>query len=381
MVFILFWGSFWLIVYCFIGFPLLVFLRAATVRSREYPSYPSYPPKVSLIIAAHNEAQIIQKKLENTFALDYPSDCLEVVVASDGSDDGTIELVQQYQGDAVKLLALPRQGKNLTLNSAVDKVSGEILVFTDADTMIAPDALRYLTAPFSDPRIGCVAGDYRHDSPKKNGASERNFWSFERLLKRLQSRAGSITSAWGPIYAIRRSCFTPIPVGVTDDFFTSVQPLLFHQRSIFEPRAVATGPVAASARVEFQRKIRIIAAGLRGVWHTRKLLNPFKYGFVSIQLFSHKLLRRLLGFPILILFMTAPMLWSASWFYQFITIAQFSLHGAAMLGLLLRNTPFGQLKILRLPFFVDMVYTASILALINLLWGTRHDIWTPYYDQ
>ncbi|WP_339134462.1 MAG: glycosyltransferase family 2 protein [Candidatus Electrothrix sp. GW3-4] len=378
MVWLLFWVSFGLLLYSFIGFPLLVFLRGTLAHSTEYPPY---TPTLTLIIAAYNEAPVIRQKLENTFSLDYPSDSLEVVVASDGSDDETVALVQQYQDPRVKLLSLPRQGKNLTLNAAVETASGEILVFTDADTMIAPDALRHLTAPFSDPKIGGVAGDYRHAAKKAEAAGERNFWSFERLLKRLQSRAGSITSAWGPIYAIRKSLFVPIPIGVTDDFFISVQSLVAHQRLIFEPQAVATGPVANSAGAEFQRKVRIITAGLRAVWQTRTLLNPFKYGFLSLQIFSHKVLRRLMGFPLLILMITAPMLWTAGWFYQIMTLCQIGLHGAAMFGFLLQRRPIGQSKVLRLPFFLDLVYVAAAFALFNLFRGTRHDIWVPQHNQ
>ncbi|MBI1879540.1 MAG: glycosyltransferase [Chloroflexi bacterium] len=152
-------------------------------------------PRVSIIIAAYNEASIIIQKLDNALALDYPHDCLEIVVASDGSDDGTDDLVAQYGAPQVKLLSLPRQGKNLTLNAAVAEANGDILVFTDADSMFAPDALHHLIAPFNDEEVGGVAGDYRHDTGAAGGANERDYWSFERTLKWLQSRAGSMTSA------------------------------------------------------------------------------------------------------------------------------------------------------------------------------------------
>jgi hypothetical protein len=375
----LFWGSFGVVLFSYLGLTLLVVIRGL-VRARSIKSAP-YVPKVTLIVAAYNEAPVIRQKLDNTFAIDYPPDCLEVVVASDGSDDGTDELVAQYGKSGVKLLSLPRRGKNLTLNAAVEAACGDILVFTDADAMFAPDALRRLTAPFNDPEVGGVAGDYRHHTHVIEGANERDFWKFERMLKRLQSRAGSVTSAWGPIYAIRRSLFKPIPVGVTDDYFTSVQPLAAHRRLIFEPRAVATGPVAVSAQLEFRRKVRIITAGLRGVWHTRQLLNPFEYGFLAIQIFTHKVLRRLMGPPLLLLAVTAPMLWQDGWFYRSMAICQFGLHGAAILGFLLRGTSFGRLKVLRLPFFLDMVYVAAAVALFNLLRGARHDIWTPQQYQ
>lgn len=380
LIYWLLWLSFWTIIYTFIGFPLLIILRAG-LQVRPVNRAP-LTPKVSMIIAAYNETPVIKQKLENAFSLDYPTDSLEIIVASDGSDDGTEVQVRQCQGKyPVNLLTLPRQGKNLTINSAVEVAHGDILMFTDADTMLMPDALRHLMAAFNDPEVGAVAGDYRHDTDIVEGANERDFWNFERILKRLQSRAGSITSAWGPIYAIRHSLFKPIPIGVTDDYFTSAQALVAHTRLVFEERAIATGPVASSAKVEYQRKLRIITAGLRGVWQTRSLLNPFEYGFVSIQLFSHKVLRRLMGIPLLILFFTSLILWPAGWLYRSMAVAQLVFHGAAMLGFFLRGTVLGQLKMLRLPFFLDMVYAASTLALFNLLRGMRHDLWTPQNDQ
>lgn len=375
-----FWISVSLLLYTLVVFPLLVILRGL-LRYRPVRSAP-WTPKISLIIAAYNEAAIIRQKLDNTFTIDYPPDCMDVVVASDGSEDGTDELVARYGGSKVKLLVLPRQGKNQALNDAVAIADGEILVFTDADAMISSDALRYLTAPFKDPDVGCVAGDYRHSPSGNQGAGERDYWNVERAFKRLQSRAGSVTSAWGPIYAIRKELFSPIPKGVTDDYYTSVQSVAAGQRLIFEPRAIAVGPVAASAQVEFQRKVRIISAGLRGVWRTRHLLNPFIYGFFSLQLFSHKLLRRLMWLPLLLLVFSAPMLWEAGWFYQLSVLGQAILHGGALLGFLLQGTPLGQAKLLRLPFFLDMACSAAVVACFKLLRPARYDIWTPqHYEE
>lgn len=369
----LFWSALSLILYTYFIFPVVVLLRGL-LRPRPVKKREHFPP-VSLIVAAYNEASVIIQKLDNILALDYPRERLEVIVASDGSDDGTVELVEGYNALEVRLLTLPRQGKNQALNCAVDVASGDILVFSDVDSMFAPDALRHLVAPFADPQVGGVAGDYRHDPGPVGGTNERDYWSIERRLKWLQSRGGSMTSAWGPIYAIRRSHYAPIPTGVTDDYFTSVQVLAAHERLVYEPQAVATGPVADSAQSEFRRKVRIITAGLRGVWAMRCLFNPLEYGFIAIQLFSHKLLRRLMIIPLLVLGITAPPLWSRSWFYKLATVGQVGFHGAALLGFLLQETALGHRKLLRLPFFFDMVYTAAGMALFNLVRGTRHDIW------
>ncbi len=375
----LFWISVSTIVYTYIGFPLIVLLRGL-LRPRPVNIVP-HTPKVSIIIAAYNEESIIKQKLDNTFALNYPNSEIEVIVASDGSDDTTNQIVREYGAPQVRLLTLPRQGKNQTLNHAVSVANGEILVFSDADSMLKPDALIHLVAPFSDPAVGGVGGDYQYTTVAGEGSGERTYWSLDRALKQIQSEAGSMTSATGQIYALRRSLFVPIPDGVTDDFFVSVQAPVGHQRLVFAPQATAYGPVAASSSSEFRRKVRVITAGLRGVWTIRQALNPVKYGFFAVQLFSHKVLRRLIVVPLLVLSVTAPLLWRHGWFYKLITIGKYSVHSAGILGYVLRNTRIGQVKVLSLPFFFEMVNIAAVVAVANLFRRERHDIWVPQRSQ
>jgi cellulose synthase/poly-beta-1,6-N-acetylglucosamine synthase-like glycosyltransferase len=371
----LFWGAVGLIIYTYAGFPLLALVRGL-VRPRPV-RHGDDLPGVTMIIAAYNEEAVIADKLTNTQALDYPPSLLKVIVASDGSSDATNSLVREFDAPNVQLLALPRQGKNRTLNAAVAAADSDILVFSDADSMLKPDALRQLVAPFTDPDVGGVGGDYHYASDGMEGGGERTYWSFDRVLKQLQSRSGSMTSATGQIYAMRRALFRPMPDGVTDDFFTSVQVPAAHKRLVFAPHAVAYGPVAATAKAEFRRKVRVMTAGLRGVWLVRQLLNPFAYGYFAVQLFSHKVLRRLMVLPLLVIGVTAPMLWRQSWLYRFITMGQAALHMAALLGFALRHTSIGRNKALSLPFFFDMVNVAALAALWNLVRGTRHDIWVP----
>jgi cellulose synthase/poly-beta-1,6-N-acetylglucosamine synthase-like glycosyltransferase len=370
-----FWGSLGLIAYTYIGFPVLIVLRG-WLRPRPVKSSMA-TPTVSMIIAAYNEASVIKSKLDNTFAIDYPHELIEVVVGSDGSDDGTNQIVSTYGAPNVRLLALPRQGKNRTLNSAVAAATGDILVFSDADSMLTLDSLRHLVAPFNDSEVGGVGGNFHYAGSVAKGQGERTYWDFDRVLKELQSRAGSMTSATGQLYAMRRSLFKPLPVGVTDDFFTSVQVPAAHKRLIFEPRAVATGPVAASARAEFRRKVRVMTAGLRGVWMVRHVLNPVEYGFFALQLWSHKVFRRLMVVPLILLAITAALLWPFGWLYQLAALGQLALHGAGLLGFLSQNTRLGRSKALSLPFFFDMVNAAAIVAIVSLLRGERHDIWAP----
>ncbi len=324
---VLFWSAIGTIIYTYGGFPILLAVRALVNRRQAVVG--DDMPLVSMIVAAYNEANGITRKLENVLALDYPVSQLELIVVSDGSDDGTDELVRRFNAPNLRLLSLPRQGKNLALNAAVAIARGEILVFSDADSMLEPDALRRLISPFADAEVGAVAGDYRHTrlSATSESTGEQMYWSFDRIMKELQSRGGSVTSASGQIFAIRASLCPVLPVGVTDDFYISIQAPAKHKRLIFEPRAIARGPVAPSHAEEFRRKVRVMTAGLRGVWHVRRLLNPLEYGFFAVQLFSHKVLRRLTVLPLMILVVTSVILRRQSWFFRLVMRIQMVAHG------------------------------------------------------
>lgn len=371
----IFWGALATLAYGYAGFPLLTALRAR-LAPRDLQRDASYRPSVSLIIAAHNEADVIVAKLDNARALDYPAHLVEIIVASDGSDDATEALVEHHEADNVRLLRLPRQGKNRTLNDAVAAARNDILVFSDADSMLQPDALLQLVAPLADANVGGVGGDYRY-AKDANASGERAYWNVDRALKGWQSQADSMTSATGQLFALRRALFQPVPDGVTDDFFTSIQAPIAHQRLLFEPRAVATGPVATSAKAEFRRKVRVITAGLRGVWHARAALNPRTHGLFAFQLFSHKVLRRLTVLPLVALSISAPLLWQRGWLYRLMTLGLWGVHGLGFLGFLLRGTRLGRTKLLSLPFFFELVNAAVLTALVGLLRGERHDTWVP----
>ena len=271
---LLFWGSVGLIVYAYLIFPLITLLRAK-LRPQPYHTA-EITPKVSMIIAAYNEAEGIAAKLDNVLLLDYPTECLEVIVASDGSNDGTNEIVTGYAEHGVKLLALTRQGKAPALNTAVAASRGEILVFSDANSMYVPDAIRALTRPFADADVGGVAGNQTYLKDQQNGdaAGEKSYSDFDSKLKESQSKAGNAISATGAIYAIRRSLFQTVPDGVTDDFVTSTRVIIQGYRLVYAPDAIAYEPVAKSSGKEFGRKVRIITRGLRSVWTQPRTTQP-----------------------------------------------------------------------------------------------------------
>lgn len=376
----IFWTAVFLIVYTYIGFPLLVVLRGLLWGRPFKDEELTNLPVVSIVISAYNEAKCIAAKLDNILTMEYPRDRLEVVVASDGSTDGTDAIVERYKALGVKLLSLPRIGKAAALNAAVNASSGEIQVFSDANSMYKADAIRELVRPLADPEVGGVAGNQIYKTEVSGGSSgdgERVYWNFDRMLKQFQGKSGNTLAATGAIYAIRRSLFQPIPDGVSDDLFTSTGVIVQGYRLVFAPEAIAYEPIAATSQVEFGRKVRVIMRSWKAFHFRRALLNPFRYRFYAIQFFSHKILRYLVVFPLLILFLISPFLWRAGFIYQMATIAQVAFYSCALLGLLLNETRIGRKKILTIPFYFCMVNAASLVAIMNVLRGRQVKQWEP----
>lgn len=375
---VVFWLAVLSIVYTYVLFPVLLWVRSK-IRPRPI-ALSDETPSVSMVICAYNEALSIRSKLENTLALDYPPSCLQVIVASDGSDDATNAIVEEFADRGVRLLALPRKGKIPTLNAAVASATGDVLVFSDASNIYARDAIRQLVRPLADPTVGCVAGDQRYTGDSATGAStdgERAYWSIDRKLKEWGSAAGSATSATGAIYAIRRSLFRPVPLGVTDDFVISTRAIAAGYRLIFAGEAAAYERVAAKSDVEFRRKVRVITRGLGGVIAVRALLDPRRYGFYSLQLFSHKILRRFVVIPLLVLLPASLLLWNAGNLYRACGAAQLVFYAAAVCGGLCERAGIRVPKLAGVPFYFCLVNTAALLGILNVVRGRQIDRWSP----
>lgn len=373
----LFWLAAAVLTYTYMIFPALVFVRAVIMR-RPYRTAPA-EPFVTLVIAAYNEAGAIGAKIANILALDYPPGRLEIIIASDGSDDGTDEIVQKYvEGRRLRLLSLPRRGKSEALNAAVASSHGDVLVFSDANSMFAPNALRKLLAPLADPEVGGVAGNqlyFRGRAASGTVVGERQYWSFDRLLKQAQSRAGHVTCATGAIYAIRRGLFQPIPYGLTDDFITSLRVIDQGYRLIFAQNAIAYEPVAPSSGAEFNRKVRVMTRGLRCAFAVPQLFDPRRHGFYAVQLFSHKVLMRTMAVPLFVLAGTGALLWRNGRLYRMATVAQALFYVFAGIGLAFGRDAPGRRRIFALPAYFCFVNAASLVATWNLLRRRRVDRW------
>ncbi len=387
MTALLFWLAVGLVVYTYVGFPALVLLRAR-IRPRPHRTA-DISPTVSVIIAAHDEAASIGPRVDNLLALDYPAGRIEVVIASDGSTDATVEEARRRADPRIRVLDLPRTGKATALNTAVEASTGEILVFSDANTAYAPDAIRQLVRSFADPEVGGVAGNQVYlpgatssdpgdpGAATAAGAGERSYWDFDRLVKDAESLGGSVISATGAIYALRRELFVEVPDGVTDDFVTSTRVIAAGRRLVFEPAAVALEPVAGSSGREYRRKVRIMTRGLRGVAVARGLLDPRRHGFYTLQLVTHKVLRRLMAIPLLVVAATSVALWDDGPIYKVAVIGQAGVYGLGAIGLALGDRPSGRRPWFAIPAFFVLVNVASLHALWNLLTGRRIDRWQP----
>jgi glycosyltransferase involved in cell wall biosynthesis len=371
-----------LVGYTYVAFPALVLLRAR-LRPRPHRSEP-VTPSVSIVIAARNEAASIAAKIDNLRALDYPPDRLQVVIACDGCDDGTEAIARACGDDRVRVLSLPRVGKAAALNAAVGVATGEILVFSDANSQYAPDAVRALVAPFADPDVGGVAGDQRYLADGAEAAvagGERRYWDLDRMLKTAESVGGNVISATGAIYAVRRELFMPVPSGVTDDFATSTAVIAQGRRLVFEPGAVAFEPVGRSGEIEFERKVRVMTRGLNAVIARRELLDPRRHGFYALQLVSHKVLRRLMAVPLLALGLSATVLARRSAPFRALAAVQGIVYALGTVGLVLGGRAPRRTRVLGLPAYFCLVNAASLRAVWNVARRREIDRWEPRREQ
>jgi cellulose synthase/poly-beta-1,6-N-acetylglucosamine synthase-like glycosyltransferase len=289
----LFWLSVGSIVYTYAGYPAI--LAVLSRLRRTPPPYAADTPMVTMLIAAYNEEVDIARKLDNTLALDYPRDRLQILVAADGSDDATADIVGQYADRRIELSYRPeRRGKMAAINRAMPRVRGDIVVFSDANNTYAPDTLRHLVQPFSDPTVGAVSGaKVIVEEEDALGASEGLYWKYESFIKEAESRLGSCTGVAGEILAIRRELFEAPPDAViNDDFYIAMRIIARGHRLIYAPQARSTERVSASAQDEVARRARIVAGRYQAMMLAPRLL-PFNRPGIVWQVVSHKFLRPL----------------------------------------------------------------------------------------
>lgn len=286
------WIALAIVGYVYLGYPIMLWITAQLRRREVHQA--DITPSMTLLISAFNEARTIRQKLENTLTLDYPADCLEVIVVSDGSTDDTDRIVEAFANDGVILLRMSeRGGKTMGLNAAMQGARGDIVVFSDANILYQRDALRCLVRNFADPTVGCVTGDSRYVDPDRSTAhvQENTYWGYERIIRSLESRIGSTVGGDGAIFAVRRELYTPLPPEAINDLVTPLQIVARGHRAVFDPAAVGLEPSAGNFTREFRRKRRIVNRSWRGVMSVSQVLKPWDVGLFAWQAWSHKVLR------------------------------------------------------------------------------------------
>jgi cellulose synthase/poly-beta-1,6-N-acetylglucosamine synthase-like glycosyltransferase len=300
---ILFWLFVFGVFYVYAGYPLLL-----AILARVFPrpiATGSELPTLTLLIAAHNEEAAIAEKLQNSLSLKYPADKLQILVAADGSDDRTAEIVSSFAARGVELsYELARRGKMSAINRAMQIARSEIVLFSDANNMYAADTLLELMRFFSDPQVGAVSGAKHILSGDGSlGDTEGLYWKYESFIKKQETRLGSCTGAVGEIFAIRRKLFTLPPAKIiNDDFYMALQIVRQGYRVVYAPKAVSTERVSQSAQAEIERRTRIVAGRYQAMGMSLSLL-PFRQPLVVWQVISHKFMR-----PLVPLFMLGALL-------------------------------------------------------------------------
>jgi cellulose synthase/poly-beta-1,6-N-acetylglucosamine synthase-like glycosyltransferase len=348
---IVFWVAVGLIVYAHLGYPLLLRLLVGIFGEHDgAPAHDGPLPRVSLIIAAYDEAPVIERKIANARALDYPAELLEVIVASDGSSDRTVELARAAGTDQV--LDLPRGGKVAALNAAVRHATGDLLAFSDANSYWRPDALRRLVERFGDERVGYACGQVRF-SGGEGGNQEGLYWRYEMALRSMETRLGGITAGNGGIYAVRRAAYIELDPSRGQDIGFPFELTKRGWRAVYDPAAVAEEKMAPTVEGEFRRKRRMMW-GLWDVMLRWGMLDPRGYGpAYALEIYSHRLLRYLTPWLHLIALAVNVALFSHGWVYVVTLVLQLGLLAAAALGRFIPALP------LRIAYYYVTV-TASI---------------------
>ena len=373
---ILFWVSVLLVLHVYVGYPLSADL-VSRLRRAARDSCPGLPelPSVTVIIPAHDEERWIARKIENTLALDYPTDRLQILVASDGCTDKTVEIAGRYAARGVEVNHhAERSGKTATLNRAVPEARAEIILITDCDALLPPEALQLLIRHFQDPNVGCVTGQ-KVCLPTESSASEGEglYWRYEAWIKRSESRLNSCLGGNGQILAARRCLVTQIPE-TSDDFYIPMRILISTgKRVVFEPRAKAAIPAAATLAQELERKIRTHRSSLRNLYYLREGLKPWKSA-IWWQFWSHHALRLFVPYALLMALLFSAFLWEAAALYRVTAIGQCVFYVAAAAGCVL--TRWGlRPRIFYIPFYFVLANLGVLLAWVRWARAKQPYVW------
>jgi cellulose synthase/poly-beta-1,6-N-acetylglucosamine synthase-like glycosyltransferase len=377
MVVYIFWAAIGILIYIYLGYPLLVFLLGGICRREVRKS--DQCPHVSIVIAAFNEETHIRQTVENKLRLEYPEDRLEILVVSDGSTDGTDSIVRNFDSRRIRLFRQePRQGKTAALNMAVQEAKGDIVVFSDANSIYSTDALKNLVANFSDDSVGYVTGKLIYGRPggSKIGDGCTKYMRYENLLREYETRIGSIVGVNGGIDAVRKTLYEPMNPEQIPDFILPLKVVEKGFRVVYDPDAVLMEDALKGSSDEYSMRVRVALRALNAIKDMYHLMNPFRYRFFAWQFFSHKTLRYLAFLFLVIAYASNLVLLKREGIYLAAFVAQTLLYLFALAGWFTEMAK-KESGMFYLPFYFCLLNVASAEAFVKMLQGRRQVIWNP----
>jgi len=384
---ILFWFFAVTIVYSYIGYGIVLFIlvrikRIFGIKKEKLPE--NDLPDITLLIAAYNERDYVRKKLENSYSLEYPKNKLKIVWITDGSDDGTPDVIRELADDRTFVYHVPERGGKIgAINRAIQFVTSPIVVFSDANTMLGKESIIRIARLFNDPKVGCVSGEKRvvATGNEAASASEGVYWKYESKLKQWDAELYSVVGAAGELFAVRTNLFEKVePDTLLDDFIISLRIAMRGYTIQYDPQAYAEEHPSANVKEELKRKVRISAGGIQSIVRLAPLLNIFRYGLLSFQYISHRVLRWTLaplGLPVVFLSSLALMFsqepYSAG-FYTAAFLLQTIFYLLVIAGYMLEilNT---RVKLLYVPYYFWIMNYAVFLGFKRYIKGKQSVNW------
>lgn len=370
---LLFWSSVFMIFFAYLGYPLSLKIfstwRSFTVRKRYITPYTTF------IISAYNEEKGIRRKIENTLELDYPKNLIQIIVVSDGSTDGTIQIVREYEKRGIELIELKeRKGKESGQNEAVKRARGEILIFSDVATMLDKNGLREIVANFDDPEIGCVSSVDKLLSNEDDKTGGEGFYvKYEMWLRGMESSIKSVVGLSGSFFAARKVVCFDFSTSMQSDFKTLLNSVKMGLRGISDPQVIGYYPDIKDKSKEFYRKVRTVVRGLTVFFNNIEYVNPFRFGIFSYMYVCHKLLRWAVPLFLMIALCTGVYLFKTSAFYKILFGFQLTFYLLALSGITMPK--LNSLKIMKVTSFFVMVNISIMIAWIKFLRGERIVLW------
>lgn len=378
-----FWISIAVILYTYLGYGLLLYillkLKGLLFGKKAIPN-PGYTPSVTVVVAAYNEAYCIEEKIINTLALNYPSDKIHYVFITDGSTDETPNIIAKYP-QILGMHEPGRSGKIAAVHRAMGKVETEIVVFTDANTMLNKDAILLMCRHYQDAKVGAIAGEKRVqiDESADATAGEGFYWKYESKLKKWDSELYSVVGAAGELFSIRTNLYEPVaPDTILDDFMISMNIALKGYKIVYEPDAYAIELASANTGEELKRKIRIAAGGVQSTIRLRSLLLPFKQPILSFEYISHRILRWVVTPYLMILafFINIGLVANCGYtnIYGVMLLGQLFFYIAALLGWVMEQRQL-KVKVFFIPYYFCLMNYAVIAGFVRYFFGEQSVLW------